>query len=140
MKSPISMLEDISVEITENTSLLEFIFRTKELPLEVDNAIACLIRSMVKTSQTAYDYVEQLSMQAGAEFQQEQKLESPKEQARQLNYWACDIGNCKSAISNAMDSTPTDSHSNGTLSLVFEKLDELQNIISSKADKIEFNK
>ncbi|GHS71088.1 hypothetical protein EKTHUN627_18870 [Enterobacter kobei] len=139
MKTPIEMLNDIAAEVTESTSLLEVIFRISELPPEADNALACLIRSMMKTSQTAYEYVEQLSMQA-SELQREQKLESPTEQARQLNYWACDIGNCKSAISNAMDSAPTDSHSNGTLSLVFEKLDELQNIISSKADKIEFNK
>ena len=140
MKTPISMLEDIAAEITENTSLLEVIFRINEFSPEADNAIACLIRSMNKTCETAYAYVGQFSMRTGAELQREQKLESPTEQARQLNYWACDIGNCKSAISNAMDSTPTDSHSNGTLSLVFEKLDELQNIISSKADKIEFNK
>lgn len=59
MKSPISMLEDITAEIIENTSLLEFIFRQNELPPEVDNAIACLIRSMVKTSDKAYDYISQ---------------------------------------------------------------------------------
>ena len=95
---------------------------------------------MIKTSQTAYEYLEQLSIQAGAECQRGQKLESPAELDRKLNSWACDIGNCKSAIFNTMDSAPIDSHCNGTLSLVSEKLDELQNIISSKADKIEFNK
>lgn len=137
MKTPINMLEDIAAEITESTSLLEVIFRINELPAEADNALACLIRSMLKTSQTAYEYVEQLSMQDGTECQRGQQLESPVELARKLNSWACDIGNCKSAIFTTMDSVPTDLHCNGTLSIVSEKLDELQNIISSKADKIE---
>ena len=140
MKTPINMLEDIAAEITESTSLLEVVIHISELPPEAGNAIACLIRSMIKTSQTAYEYLEQLSIQAGAECQRGQKLESPAELDRKLNSWACDIGNCKSAIFNTMDSAPIDSHCNGTLSLVSEKLDELQNIISSKADKIEFNK
>lgn len=140
MKTPINMLEDIAAEITESTSLLEVIFRISELPAEADNALACLIRSMLKTSQTAYEYVEQLSMQDGTECQRGQQLESPAELARKLNSWACDIGNCKSAIFTTMDSMQTYSHCNGTLSIVSEKLDELQNIISSKADKIEFIK
>lgn len=140
MKTPINMLEDIAAEITESTSLLEVIFRISELPAEADNALACLIRSMLRTSQTAYEYVEQLSMQDGTECQRGQQLESPAELARKLNSWACDIGNCKSAIFTTMDSMQTDLHCNGTLSIVSEKLDELQNIISTKADKIELIK
>lgn len=61
MKTPINMLESIAADIVENTSLLEVIYRNNELPPEVDNAIACLIRSMQKTNETAYEYVEQLS-------------------------------------------------------------------------------
>lgn len=68
-------------------------------------------------------------------------MKSPAEQtANQLNSWAGDIGNCKWAISNAMDGIPTNLHANGTLILVFEKLDELQEITSKQADKIEFSK
>lgn len=61
MKTPINMLESIAADIIENTSLLEVIYRNNELPPEADNAIACLIRSMQKTNETAYEYVEQLS-------------------------------------------------------------------------------
>ncbi|HDS6540928.1 TPA: hypothetical protein QHU28_001772 [Enterobacter hormaechei subsp. steigerwaltii] len=95
---------------------------------------------MLKTSQTAYEYVEQLSMQDGAECQRGQQLESPTALANQLNSWACDIGDCKLAVYNSMDDIPTESNSIGVLSLVSQKLDEMQSIISSKADKIEFNK
>lgn len=76
MKNPIEMLNDIAAEITENASLLEVIYRINEFSPEADNTIACLIRSMLKTSQTAYEYVEQLSIHAGAECQRGQKLES----------------------------------------------------------------
>ena len=61
MKTPTSMLENIAADIIESTSLLEVIYRNNELPPEVDNAIACLIRSMQKTNDTAYEYFEQLS-------------------------------------------------------------------------------
>lgn len=61
MKTPINMLESIAADIVESTSLLEVIYRNNELPPEADNAIACLIRSMQKTNETAYEYVEQLS-------------------------------------------------------------------------------
>lgn len=57
MKTPIEMLNDIATEITENTSLLKVIFRISELPPEADNAMACLIRSLIKTSETAYEYI-----------------------------------------------------------------------------------
>lgn len=61
MKTPINMLESIAADVVESTSLLEVIYRNNELPPEADNAIACLIRSMQKTNETAYEYVEQLS-------------------------------------------------------------------------------
>lgn len=54
-----------------------------------------------------------------------------------LNSWAADIGNCKCAISNAMDCMPHELHAIGTLTIVFEKLDELQEVISKKADKLQ---
>lgn len=61
MKTPTNMLESIAADITESTSLLEVIYRNNELPPEADNAIACLIRSMQKTNEAAYEYIEQLS-------------------------------------------------------------------------------
>jgi hypothetical protein len=48
-------------EITENASLLEVIYRINEFSPEADNTISCLIRSMLKTSQTAYEYVSNLA-------------------------------------------------------------------------------
>jgi hypothetical protein len=118
MKNPIEMLNDIAAEITENASLLEVIYRINEFSPEADNTISCLIRSMLKTSQTAYEYVEQLSIHAGAECQRGQKLESLTALANQLNSWACDIGDCKLAVYNSMDDIPTESNSIGVLSLV----------------------
>lgn len=138
--SAIAMLEDLAAEIHESTSLLELIFKNSPDMGETDNALACLIRSMIKTGEKAYEYVEQLSIHAGAECQRGQKLESLTALANQLNSWACDIGYCKLAVYNSMDDIPTESNSIGVLSLVSQKLDEMQSIISSKADKIEFNK
>lgn len=71
MQQPIEMLKTLAAEITENTSLLEFIFRNSPDMGETDNAIACLIRSMLKTSEKAYEYVGQL---APIHHQEEQKL------------------------------------------------------------------
>ncbi|HDT2096231.1 TPA: hypothetical protein RCG80_002992 [Enterobacter roggenkampii] len=136
MKNPIEMLNDIAAEITENASLLEVIYRINEFSPEADNTIACLIRSMLKTSQTAYEYVEQLSMQDGAECQRGQQLESPTALANQLNSWSADIGNCRMALSNAMDCMPTELSAIGTLTIVYEKLDDLQETICKQADKI----
>ncbi|MDM3007525.1 hypothetical protein OGV82_07960 [Citrobacter sp. CK191] len=65
MKTPINMLESIAADIVENTSLLEVIYRINELPPEADHEIACLIRSMQKTNETACGYIEQLSGQGG---------------------------------------------------------------------------
>lgn len=56
MKTPVQMLEDISAEIMENTSLLEFIVRNTSDQGEADNALACLIRSMIKTAEKANEY------------------------------------------------------------------------------------
>lgn len=61
MKTPVEMLECIAADNVENASLLEVIYRNNELPPEADNAISCLIRSMQKTNETAYEYIEQLS-------------------------------------------------------------------------------
>lgn len=58
MKTPIKMLEDIASEIQENTSLLVFIVRNaQDLGSEPDNALACLIRAMLKTSEKADEYI-----------------------------------------------------------------------------------
>ncbi len=61
MMTPVNTLESVAADICENTSLLEVIYRINELPPEADHAIACLIRSMQKTNETAYEYIEQLS-------------------------------------------------------------------------------
>ncbi|EPB0512406.1 hypothetical protein ACRABS_002697 [Salmonella enterica subsp. enterica] len=61
MKTPVEIVESVATDIVENTSLLEVIYRNYELPPEADNAIACLIRSMQKTNETAYEYIERLS-------------------------------------------------------------------------------
>lgn len=61
MKTTISMLENLAAGITENTSLLEVIFRISDLPPETDNAIACLIRSIQKTQEEAGEYIALLS-------------------------------------------------------------------------------
>lgn len=60
MKTPVQMLEDIAAEITENTSLLELIARTSPDLGETDNALTCLIRSMIKTSEKTYEYISHL--------------------------------------------------------------------------------
>lgn len=59
MNSPINMLETIAAELVENTSLLEFIFRESPDTGETDNHLSCLIRSMQKTCDKAYEYINQ---------------------------------------------------------------------------------
>ncbi|HDR2501169.1 TPA: helix-turn-helix domain-containing protein [Enterobacter roggenkampii] len=56
--------------------------------------------------------------------------------SNQLNSWSADIGNCRMALSNAMDCMPQELSAIGTLTIVYEKLDELQETISKQADKI----
>ncbi|WP_431612988.1 helix-turn-helix domain-containing protein [Enterobacter chengduensis] len=56
--------------------------------------------------------------------------------SNQLNSWSADIGNCRMAISNAMDCMPQELSVMGTLTIVYEKLDELQETIRKQADKI----
>ncbi len=62
MKTPINMIEDLAAEIHENTSLLELIFKNSQDMGEADNALACLIRSMLKTGEKAYGYIEELAI------------------------------------------------------------------------------
>lgn len=59
-KSPIKMLEELTAEIIENTSLLEMIYSTSNENPETDCAMACLIRSLYKTKEKAEDFVEVL--------------------------------------------------------------------------------
>ncbi|MEA5224622.1 hypothetical protein VB296_17430, partial [Enterobacter cloacae] len=56
--------------------------------------------------------------------------------SNQLNSWSADIGNCRMALSNAMDCMPPELSSIGTLTIVYEKLDYLQETICKQADKI----
>lgn len=59
-KSATAMLEDLAAEIHENTSLLELIFKNSPDMGETDNALSCLLRSMLKTGEKAYGYIEVL--------------------------------------------------------------------------------
>jgi len=59
-KSATAMLEDLAAEIQENTSLLELIFKNSPDMGETDNALSCLLRSMLKTGEKAYGYIEAL--------------------------------------------------------------------------------
>lgn len=61
MKTPVQMLEDISAEIMENTSLLQFIVRNTPDQGEADNALACLIRSMEGTGEKVRGYIDILA-------------------------------------------------------------------------------
>lgn len=61
MKTPIDMLHDIAAQISEGNTLLENIYKnTDETDEKTDSAIACLIRSLDKTRETAYVYIEEL--------------------------------------------------------------------------------
>lgn len=59
-KSPIKMLEELTAEIIENTSLLEMIYSTSNENPETDCALACLLRSLYKTKEKAENFVEVL--------------------------------------------------------------------------------
>ncbi len=61
MKSPLQMMEDISAQLIENTSLLELIYKNSNENPEIDCAMACLIRSLRKTSDKASEYSELIS-------------------------------------------------------------------------------
>lgn len=61
MKTPVQMLETVAADIIENTALLESIYRNSSENHETNCAIACLIRSMQKTLDTANGYVNILS-------------------------------------------------------------------------------
>ena len=55
------MLHDIAAQISDGNTLLEYIYKnTDETDEKTDSAIACLIRSLDKTRETAYVYIEEL--------------------------------------------------------------------------------
>lgn len=58
---PIEMLETIAADISENTVLLELIYKHSNEDHETDCAMACLIRSMKKTLDTTNEYIKSLS-------------------------------------------------------------------------------
>ncbi|EAQ6130887.1 hypothetical protein AXA88_19320 [Salmonella enterica] len=58
MKTPLNILEEVSAEFTESTSLLEMIIRNAPDMGETDNALACLVRSMKKTTEKTQTYIE----------------------------------------------------------------------------------
>lgn len=61
MNSPIQMLEIVAADIAENTVLLELIYKHSNEDHETDCAMACLIRSMKKTTDTTNEYIKSLS-------------------------------------------------------------------------------
>lgn len=61
MNSPIQMLETVAADIIENKVLLEVIYKNSSEDHETDCAMACLIRSMQKTLDTANEYIKTLS-------------------------------------------------------------------------------
>ncbi len=130
MKTPIDMLHDIATQISEGNTLLENIYKnTDETDEKTDSAIACLIRSLDKTRETAYVYIEEL-------IKDKKTVSSGIVTSNQLNSWSADIGNCRMAIGNAIDCMPQELSAMGTLTIVYEKLNELQEIICKQADKI----
>lgn len=139
MKTPVEILESIAADIVENTSLLETIYHINELPPEADNAIACLIRSMQKTLDGVNEYVtmlRQTRITQHAIVDNSSTGASKRLTSYVLNSWATEAGNCKMAVCNAMDYIPQELSAIGTLTIVFEKLAELQEVISKKSEKI----
>lgn len=61
MKPTIKILEEINAEIIESIALLEFIYGNTNENHQTDCAIACLIRSLYKTSEKMEFNVENLS-------------------------------------------------------------------------------
>lgn len=61
MNSPVQMLETAAADIIENKVLLEVIYKNSSEDHETDCAMACLIRSMQKTLDTANEYIKTLS-------------------------------------------------------------------------------
>ncbi|WP_217185966.1 helix-turn-helix domain-containing protein [Enterobacter soli] len=56
--------------------------------------------------------------------------------SNQLYSWSADIGNCRMAMSNAMDCMPQELSAMGTLTIVYEKLNDLEETICKQADRI----
>ena len=139
MKTPVEILEGVAADIVENTSLLEVIYRINELPPEADNAIACLIRSMQKTLDGVNEYVTMLTqtrITQNAIVDNSSTGASKRLTSGVLNSWATEAGNCKMAVCNSMDCIPQELSAIGTLTIVFEKLAELQEVISKRSEII----
>lgn len=61
MITPVQMLNEITCQIIESTSLLEMIYKNSNEDPEIDCAIRCLIRSLYKTKDNANEYINLLS-------------------------------------------------------------------------------
>lgn len=61
MKTPVNVIEDIAAQIIEGRVLLENIYRESNENEKTDCFIACLLRSLEKTADNAYKYVEKFS-------------------------------------------------------------------------------
>lgn len=55
--APVEMLKDISGQITDSVSLLEFIYKNTTNGCDTESAMCCLIRSMLKTIDRADEYI-----------------------------------------------------------------------------------
>ncbi|GJL37373.1 hypothetical protein TUM17576_41930 [Enterobacter hormaechei] len=131
MKTPIDMLHDIAAQISEGNTLLENIYKNTDVTDEkTDSAIACLIQSLDKTRETSYVYIEEL-------IKNKKTVSSGVVTSNQLNSWSADIGNCRMALGDAMDCLPQELSAIGTLTIVYEKLNDLQETICKQADKID---
>ena len=63
-KTPNQMIEELSAEIIESTSLLEIIYKNSDEQPETDCAIACLLRSLYMTKEKADLFVKNLDSRA----------------------------------------------------------------------------
>ncbi|MGX5056019.1 hypothetical protein ACWKX9_20495 [Enterobacter asburiae] len=57
-KTPTSILEDVLTEVDEARTLLSTIMRNSPDDEKTDSALACLIRSLERTLQTGYEYID----------------------------------------------------------------------------------
>ncbi|WP_370611783.1 hypothetical protein [Klebsiella aerogenes] len=62
MKTAVEMLEDVSAEMTDATSTLEFLYKHSSSEADIDSGICCVVRSLLSTINKTYSYIELLSV------------------------------------------------------------------------------
>lgn len=63
--SPTEMLKDVTGEITDAVSLLEFLYKNTDNDADTDSGLSCIIRSLLSTIDKSYGYIEQISIKGG---------------------------------------------------------------------------